>query len=124
MRDKSDVSEDELNEQMHTTAIGHDSVQKNEREKIKEEFVIAVFDFESNEQGDLTFHQNDTIKVIEKDASGWWKGSLRGNTGVFPSNHFKILPGRQLRANTADLTINIMFACCLERNKNSSLATG
>ena len=84
--DKSDASEDELNEQLHSTSITHPVTKMVESERSKEEFVIAMFDFESNEHGDLTFRQNDTIKVIEKDSSGWWKGTLRGNTGVFPSN--------------------------------------
>ncbi|XP_041439354.1 intersectin-1-like isoform X3 [Xenopus laevis] len=52
-----------------------------------EEF-IAMYTYESNEQGDLTFQQGDLIVVIKKDGD-WWTGTVGDKTGVFPSNYVR-----------------------------------
>ena len=31
-------------------------------------------------------HEGDIIEVLQEDASGWWRGLLDGQEGVFPSN--------------------------------------
>ncbi|XP_036400714.1 intersectin-1 isoform X2 [Megalops cyprinoides] len=52
-----------------------------------EEF-IAMYTYESNEQGDLTFQQGDVIVVTKKEGD-WWTGVVGDKTGVFPSNYVK-----------------------------------
>lgn len=37
-------------------------------------------------KGDLGFRQGDVVQVVEQRADGWWKGSLNGQLGWFPSN--------------------------------------
>ena len=64
----------------------------------KEQFVVALYDYKATEEGDLSFCQNETIKVLEKDDSGWWKGTLKGNTGLFPSNYFFNFIGNYVRS--------------------------
>uniref|UniRef100_A0A8C8JPX3 Intersectin 1 (SH3 domain protein) n=1 Tax=Oncorhynchus tshawytscha TaxID=74940 RepID=A0A8C8JPX3_ONCTS len=49
---------------------------------------IAMYTYESNEQGDLTFQQGDVIVVTKKEGD-WWTGLVSGKTGVFPSNYVK-----------------------------------
>ncbi|XP_072513899.1 intersectin-1 isoform X2 [Salminus brasiliensis] len=49
---------------------------------------IAMYTYESNEQGDLTFQQGDVITVLKKEGD-WWTGTVAGKTGVFPSNYVK-----------------------------------
>ncbi|KAK3511186.1 hypothetical protein QTP70_032235 [Hemibagrus guttatus] len=49
---------------------------------------IAMYTYESNEQGDLTFQQGDVITVLKKEGD-WWTGTVGGKTGVFPSNYVK-----------------------------------
>uniref|UniRef100_A0A4W5N7U6 Intersectin-1 n=1 Tax=Hucho hucho TaxID=62062 RepID=A0A4W5N7U6_9TELE len=49
---------------------------------------IAMYTYESNEQGDLTFQQGDVIVVTKKEGD-WWTGVVSGKTGVFPSNYVK-----------------------------------
>uniref|UniRef100_A0A4W5MR58 Intersectin-1 n=1 Tax=Hucho hucho TaxID=62062 RepID=A0A4W5MR58_9TELE len=49
---------------------------------------IAMYTYESNEQGDLTFQQGDVI-VVNKKEGDWWTGVVSGKTGVFPSNYVK-----------------------------------
>lgn len=53
----------------------------------KSEFVVAVYDYNAGESGDLSFLQNDKIKVLEKNDDGWWKGALKGTVGMFPSKN-------------------------------------
>ncbi|XP_054829339.1 intersectin-1 isoform X2 [Eublepharis macularius] len=50
---------------------------------------IAMYTYESSEQGDLTFQQGDLILVTKKDGD-WWTGTLGEKTGVFPSNYVRL----------------------------------
>ncbi|XP_069801691.1 intersectin-1 isoform X5 [Dendropsophus ebraccatus] len=56
---------------------------------IQGEEYIAMYTYESNEQGDLTFQQGDMIVVIKKDGD-WWTGTVGDKTGVFPSNYVRL----------------------------------
>jgi len=49
---------------------------------------VAMYTYESSEQGDLTFQQGDVITVTKKEGD-WWTGTVGGKTGVFPSNYVK-----------------------------------
>ncbi|XP_078513066.1 intersectin-1 isoform X10 [Lissotriton helveticus] len=50
---------------------------------------IAMYTYESSEQGDLTFQQGDKILVIKKDGD-WWTGTVGDKSGVFPSNYVRL----------------------------------
>ncbi|XP_072900992.1 intersectin-1 isoform X3 [Hemitrygon akajei] len=52
-----------------------------------EEFV-AMYTYESNEPGDLTYQQGDVILVTKKDGD-WWTGVVGEKVGVFPSNYVR-----------------------------------
>lgn len=49
---------------------------------------VAMYTYESNEQGDLSFQQGDIVMVTRKEGD-WWTGMVGGKTGVFPSNYVK-----------------------------------
>jgi len=53
--------------------------------------VRALYDFKPSEPGELEFRAGDTIAVLESVYKDWWKGSLRGNTGIFPLNYVEKL---------------------------------
>jgi signal transducing adaptor molecule len=53
--------------------------------------VRALFDFQPSEPGELQFRRGDVIAVLESVYKDWWKGSLRGQTGIFPLNYVEIL---------------------------------
>ena len=53
--------------------------------------VRALFDFQPSEPGELQFRKGDIIAVIESVYKDWWKGSLRGQTGIFPLNYVEKL---------------------------------
>ncbi|KAG8532778.1 uncharacterized protein KY384_002656 [Bacidia gigantensis] len=53
--------------------------------------VRALYDFVPSEPGELQFRKGDTIAVLESVYKDWWKGSLRGQTGIFPLNYVEKL---------------------------------
>ncbi|KAL8921735.1 MAG: hypothetical protein Q9172_003852 [Xanthocarpia lactea] len=53
--------------------------------------VRALFDFQPSEAGELQFRKGDTIAVLESVYKDWWKGSLKGQTGIFPLNYVEKL---------------------------------
>lgn len=51
-----------------------------------------MFDFEAQEDGEVSFKKGNQLKVLEKTDPNWWKGQvltgpLTGNVGLFPSNY-------------------------------------
>ncbi|KAI5813114.1 hypothetical protein BZA77DRAFT_322407 [Pyronema omphalodes] len=53
--------------------------------------VRALYDFVPSESGELAFRKGDIIAVLESVYKDWWKGSLRGQTGIFPLNYVEKL---------------------------------
>ncbi|KAI9357879.1 hypothetical protein BD770DRAFT_420032 [Pilaira anomala] len=51
------------------------------------EMVVALYDFEAVNAEELNIRQGDTIVVTKKDDSGWWEGTLNGQSGIFPANY-------------------------------------
>ncbi|KAM5251447.1 SH3 domain-containing YSC84-like protein 1 isoform 3-T3 [Hipposideros larvatus] len=51
--------------------------------------VTALYSFQGQQPGDLSFQTGDRITVISKTDShfDWWEGKLRGQTGIFPANY-------------------------------------
>ncbi|KAF8349864.1 hypothetical protein F5887DRAFT_1156111 [Amanita rubescens] len=52
-------------------------------------YVVALYDFAAQAQGDLSFNAGDRIELVERSASSedWWTGRLNGQQGVFPGNY-------------------------------------
>lgn len=53
--------------------------------------VRALFDFHATDPDELNFRKGDVIAVIESVYKDWWKGLLRGQTGIFPLNYVEKL---------------------------------
>lgn len=53
--------------------------------------VRALFDFVPSEPGELEFKKGDVIAVLESVYKDWWRGSLKGKTGIFPLNYVEKL---------------------------------
>ncbi|KAJ3218814.1 hypothetical protein HDU67_004062, partial [Dinochytrium kinnereticum] len=49
----------------------------------RKQYVVALYDYEAQADGDLSFRRDDKIEVIEKsdDPNDWWSGRLNGVTG-------------------------------------------
>jgi len=44
----------------------------------------VLFNFNATESDQLTIQQGEIVRLIAKDASGWWEGELNGKKGLFP----------------------------------------
>ncbi|KAK0704124.1 hypothetical protein B0T21DRAFT_377979 [Apiosordaria backusii] len=53
--------------------------------------VRALYDFLPSEPGELEFKKGDVIAVLESVYKDWWRGSLKGKTGIFPLNYVEKL---------------------------------
>jgi len=53
------------------------------------QYVVALYDFAAQAEGDLSFNVGDRIEIIERTASAedWWKGTVHGQVGSFPGNY-------------------------------------
>lgn len=56
-------------------------------------YAVALYAFEGQSEGDLSFKEGDQIQVIKKTDStdDWWEGRLNGVKGSFPANYCKIV---------------------------------
>jgi len=52
-------------------------------------YVVALYDFAAQADGDLEFKAGDRIELVERTASAedWWTGKVGGRQGVFPGNY-------------------------------------
>jgi amphiphysin len=51
-------------------------------------YVTALYDYEAQADGDLSFSAGDRIQVTErKGPNEWWTGTCNGVQGVFPGNY-------------------------------------
>ncbi|SCU94980.1 LAME_0F10198g1_1 [Lachancea meyersii CBS 8951] len=56
------------------------------------ETVTALYDYQAQAEGDLTFPAGAVIQVVERteDTNGWWTGMFNGYQGVFPANYVQL----------------------------------
>ncbi|CAA7271419.1 unnamed protein product [Cyclocybe aegerita] len=52
-------------------------------------YVVALYDFAAQADGDLSFNAGDRIELVQKteSAEDWWTGRINGQQGVFPGNY-------------------------------------
>lgn len=57
------------------------------------EYAKADFDYDAQNEDELSFSAGDIIKIITKDYvdEGWWKGEFKGKVGVFPDNFCTVI---------------------------------
>jgi len=53
------------------------------------EYVTALYDYNAQAPGDLSFRAGDRIEVVNRtdNANEWWTGRLNGASGNFPGNY-------------------------------------
>ncbi|XP_055737958.1 SH3 domain-containing kinase-binding protein 1 isoform X5 [Salvelinus fontinalis] len=47
---------------------------------------VVEFDYEAQQQDELSLHVGDIIVKVMKDDGGWWEGEIDGRRGLFPDN--------------------------------------
>eukprot|EP01147_Barroeca_monosierra_P000895 gene895-4158_t len=51
----------------------------------------ALYDYQAEEEGEISFDPGDLIEDIEQIDEGWWQGSCHGQFGLFPANYVELL---------------------------------
>ncbi|KAF1987941.1 hypothetical protein K402DRAFT_392225 [Aulographum hederae CBS 113979] len=56
------------------------------------QFVTALYDFDGQGAGDLSFREGDRIRIVRKTETtdDWWEGEVGGRKGQFPANYCKV----------------------------------
>lgn len=54
---------------------------------------VALYSFQGEERGDLSFRKGDVITIIKKSDSqnDWWTGRVNGLEGIFPANYVELV---------------------------------
>ncbi|KDQ20379.1 hypothetical protein BOTBODRAFT_26380 [Botryobasidium botryosum FD-172 SS1] len=54
---------------------------------------IALFDFNAQEAGDLSFAKGDVLVILKKTGTSedWWTGKINGREGIFPANFVEVV---------------------------------
>jgi signal transducing adaptor molecule len=65
--------------------------------------VRALHAFEPTEAGELAFEKGDIIKVVDRGYQDWWRGQLKGRTGIFPVNYVVRIQCFSAMTTAADL---------------------
>lgn len=75
---------------------------------------VALFDYEGEEEDELTFSQGDVIALLEVIGQEWGRGQIHGRIGIFPLNFAKVveplpqpapLPGETVKTTSTDTTV-------------------
>ncbi|XP_016537170.1 SH3 domain-containing protein 19-like isoform X2 [Poecilia formosa] len=52
---------------------------------------VALFDYEGEDDDELTFSQGDVIGLLELVGEEWARGQIHGRTGIFPLNFMEVV---------------------------------
>ena len=70
--------------------------------------VIAkvVDDYDAEYDDEISLKIGELVEVLDQTDTDWWKGSLNGKVGLFPSNYIQIAP--PANQEPGELKLNIM----------------
>lgn len=51
----------------------------------------ALYDFDAENDGELSFRENDIIMLREQLDENWFRGSVGGKSGIFPVNYVNVI---------------------------------
>ena len=54
------------------------------------EEVVALYEYSAHLPDELSLRVGDVVTRVERMDGGWWRGELRGTTGMFPDNFVKV----------------------------------
>jgi len=59
------------------------------KRRAKVEKVVALYDYQPEEEDELSFKVGDVIQLIQREGGGWWEGQMGDIRGFFPVNYVK-----------------------------------
>jgi len=66
-------------------------VEEEEEEEPEGEWAEVVYDYSSEDPGDLEIKANQRVLILEKSSEDWWKGELDGRRGLVPASYVKLV---------------------------------
>lgn len=51
---------------------------------------IALYDYEAQEENEISFKEGDIITNLNFVTDDWWEGVIDGKCGLFPGNYVEI----------------------------------
>jgi hypothetical protein len=51
------------------------------------EKVVALYSYSALNEDELSFEKDDVITILAHEEASWWRGELKGVSGLFPSNY-------------------------------------
>lgn len=70
---------------------------------------VVEFDYEAQQEDELSLRVGDIIVKVTKDDGGWWKGEIDGRRGLFPDNFVRV------SNNDNTLKSMLLFPYCVSR---------
>lgn len=55
------------------------------------EWAEAVYEYTSDDPGDLPLHEGQRILVTERTSDDWWTAEYEGRRGLVPASYIKVL---------------------------------
>jgi len=55
------------------------------------EWAEALYDYTSDDPGDLPLEEGDRVFIVEKTSDDWWTGEMDGRKGLVPAAYVKVL---------------------------------
>jgi hypothetical protein len=73
----------------NTSTLSKTNVSPQTQDNPSTFYVVALFDFQAQQPGDLSFRAGDRIQVIShtENQNDWWLGRVHGKEGIFPANY-------------------------------------
>jgi hypothetical protein len=65
---------------------------QQQQQQQQQERCRALYDYDAQDESELSFKAGDIMTVLQKDESGWWQCQVRGQIGMAPSNFCGLLP--------------------------------
>ncbi|CCM03978.1 uncharacterized protein FIBRA_06134 [Fibroporia radiculosa] len=58
---------------------------------VEGEWAEALYDYSSDDPGDLTIQEGQRLVIVEKSSDDWWTGEVDGRRGLVPATYVKML---------------------------------
>lgn len=79
-------------DQSYKADRGRESLRQEEA-KTGGQKAVALYNFNGEQSGDLSFRKGDIITIVKKSdtTDTWWTGSYGGQSGIFPANYVELM---------------------------------
>ena len=85
------------NQPVRRVSGSFNTVYRKQTVELEKIFFRALYDFQGEQEDELSFRQGDMITFLAKVDNNWNKGMFRGKEGIFPSDYAEPMRERERR---------------------------